>query len=78
MSERGMVPKPICESCNADLEEAYKKAIQAKDCHLQGIICGFPCGRCEEAFNPDAQKCQTMVPLGKLEDPNKPRGRKSS
>lgn len=66
MLEKGTVKAPVCASCTADLSEVYRNAVPPRNCHLQNVLCGFPCGRSSEPFDPKAPKCQTMVPLGKM------------
>ncbi len=66
--ERGGIGTPSCKACGRDLTLAYEEAVNPAPCHLQRIICGFPCGRSIEPHKDDTPPCRTMVPLGKLED----------
>lgn len=64
--ERGGVEHPVCPMCGADLVETFRAAVVPKPCHVSRIVCGFPCGRCNEPFREGCLPCPTMVPVGKL------------
>lgn len=68
--ERGGVDEPMCKMCHYPLMETYKHAVKAEPCHLQGVLCGFPCGRKDECGEDATPPCRTMVPLGKCEAGN--------
>lgn len=65
--DRGGVGAPACASCGLDLAEAFRDAVHPAACRPSGIVCGFPCGRKDDPYRPDAGACPTMVPLGKAE-----------
>ena len=66
IEERGGAEAPRCESCGKDLTEAFRGAVAPAPCHLQRVICGFPCGRRDEPRKDGTPPCATMVPLGRL------------
>lgn len=66
--ERGGVDDPLCKMCHHPLRRTYEHAVKAEPCHLQKIICGFPCGRKDERREDAAPPCRTMVPLGRYEE----------
>ncbi len=68
MLERGRVGMPRCPSCSYDLAAEYEGAVPPEPCHLQQVICGFPCGRKNEARKENTPPCRTMVPLGRLKE----------
>ena len=63
--DRGGVSTPTCASCGADLTETFREAVQPAICQPSRVVCGFPCGRKDDPYRPDAGPCPTMVPLGK-------------
>ena len=65
--ERGGVPAPICSMCGEPLAEAFKAAIVPRECSLNRVVCGFPCGRSDEPYREGALSCPTMVPLSKVQ-----------
>lgn len=66
MLEKGLEYSVSCVFCGADLEQVYKDAVEPKECKRMGILCGFPCGRHKEEPNGTNERCNTMVPLGKI------------
>ncbi len=66
VAERSGVGEPRCESCGRDLTEVFRRAVDPAPCHLQQVVCGFPCGRRDEPPRDGAPPCRTMVPLGRL------------
>lgn len=71
MIERDGVQAPACGVCGASLAEAFRQAVEPRECKRSRIVCGYPCGRCdevaEEGTAPEAP-CAFMVPLRRLDD----------
>lgn len=67
--ERGGVKPPLCSVCGQDLRQAFDDAVVPRGCKSNRVVCGYPCGRSEDPYRPDALPCPTMVPLGKLPEP---------
>ena len=65
--ERGGVQAPTCTMCGAGLTPTFAAAVQPRECLRNCIVCGFPCGRCEEPYQEGLLPCSTMVPVGKLQ-----------
>ena len=64
--ERGGVEPPVCASCGADMTTAFKNAVAPRECKSNRVVCGFPCGRCDDMYREGSLPCPTMVPVGKL------------
>ena len=64
--ERGGVSEPACSMCGESLVDAFDAAIVSRECSLSRVVCGFPCGRCDEPYREGAPPCPTMVPVGKV------------
>lgn len=67
MIERGGVAAPVCETCGADLADAYRSAMPPAPCRRYGIICGYPCGRSGEEPESGQSDCAFMVPMQAIE-----------
>lgn len=64
--ERGGVSAPVCRVCGGKLTEAFRRAVVPAACKQNGIMCGYPCGRCDEPPEPGAPLCPYAVPLDEL------------
>lgn len=67
--ERGGVERPACPVCGTDMMDAFRAAVPPKPCRANRVVCGFPCGRCDDPFKEGRLPCPTMVPVGKLPAP---------
>lgn len=67
MEANGGVERPVCEVCGADLVPAFRAAVEPAECGPAQIVCGYPCGRAAEAFDPQAAPCPFRVPLSALD-----------
>lgn len=49
--EHGGVETPRCPMCGTDLSEVFRVAVPATPCRANRVVCGFPCGRCDDPYN---------------------------
>lgn len=66
MIERGETEAILCDACGADLIETFRREIEPLPCTRSQVICGFPCGRRNEAHVEGVMPCPHMVPVGKI------------
>jgi hypothetical protein len=61
--EEGGPSTPRCAMCGADMTALFKEAVKPLPCRKSRVVCGYPCGGCNEPYREGAMPCAQMVPL---------------